>query len=193
MKVKGSALRSTMSFLRENYPPPTVERILNSLPEEDRKILTPPILTSAWFPAGSLCRLAHAMEKETPGDPQDLYVRLGKQSCRGRVEHRLPDLLPDRLPLLHHQAGDPGLEQLLRRGKMVILSSTSNTVHVRLEGAALPDAAMCTRITGWMTARWSFPAARASPSTTPHASTAAARRANGRRTGRRAAGQPIAR
>lgn len=151
MKVKGSALRSSMSFLREHYPLPTVERILGGLPEEDRKILTPPILTSAWFPAEALCRLAHGMEKETPGDPEELYLRLGKQSCEDGL---------NTVYRLFFQIGSPSF--IIKRisqvwsnyydeGKMAIISSTSNTVHVRLEGAALPDAAMCTRITGWMT------------------------------------------
>ena len=150
MKVKGSALRSTMNFLREHYPPPAIERILNGLPEEDRKILTPPILVSSWFPAETLCRLAHALEKETAGDPEELFLRLGKQSCEDGL---------NTIYRIFFQVGTPSF--IIKRvtqvwsnyydaGKMVLVSSTSNTVHVRLEGAHLPDSAMCTRITGWM-------------------------------------------
>jgi hypothetical protein len=150
MKVKGSALRSTMSFLREQYPAPTVARILAGLPEEDRKILTPPILTSAWFPADALCRLIHGMEKETPGDPQDLYLRVGMQSCEDGLNTIYKLFFKVGTPSFILKHAGQVWKNYYDEGQIVLVSSTSNTAHVRLEGAKMPDPAMCMRISGWM-------------------------------------------
>ena len=150
MKVKGSALRSSMNFLRENYPAPTVELILKGLPEEDRKILALPILASSWYPIEVLSRLARAMEKETPGDPEDLFTRLGKQSCEDGLNTIYKIFFKVGTPSFIIKRVAQVWSNYYDEGRMTILSSTSNTVHVRLDERPMPDAAMCTRITGWM-------------------------------------------
>ena len=70
-----------MNFMRENFPSEAVARILAGLPETDRRTLSQPILMSAWYRAGILCSIMHAMAKKCSERPDDLFFRLGRQSC----------------------------------------------------------------------------------------------------------------
>jgi len=150
MRVKGSALRSSMNFLRENFPPETALRILNGLPDEDRKVLGGTILMSDWYRAEILFGLMHAMTGETSEKPEDLFIRLGRQSCEDGLNtiYKIFFKVGTTSFILKHVA--QVWNNYYDEGKMLLLDSTPMTAHLRLEGAHLPDAAMCIRVSGWM-------------------------------------------
>jgi hypothetical protein len=150
MNVKGSAIRSTMTFMRENFPPEGAEFILGTLEGEDRALLTRPIPLAGWFDAGILVRLMTAMTKGTHEPPLKLYHRLGRQSCddgldmmfRIFVRMRSPSFLLKHLPEVWHNYYDAG--------QMILLGSDKTHAHLRLVDTRLESPALCVRIAGWM-------------------------------------------
>ena len=50
MNVKGSALVSTLEFVEIKYGKDAIQKVLEKLPEEDRKILSEPIMQPIWYP-----------------------------------------------------------------------------------------------------------------------------------------------
>ena len=150
MRVKGSALRSSMNFLRENFPPEAVDHVLDQLSEEKRGMLMHPIPSSEWFAADILYDLMQAMTTATHERPEKLFNRLGRQSCddsldtvyRVFVKMRSPAFLLKHVSQVWHNFYD--------EGQMILLSSTLKSAHLRLQEARIPNPAMCVRITGWM-------------------------------------------
>lgn len=150
MKVKGAALRSTLHYIREHYPPEQVEAILGRLDAEHRKLLDRPILVSAWYEAEVLYTLMKAVAATSGEEPRALWHRMGRQSCDDglntvyKIFYRLGSpayILKRGFQLWNHYFSD---------GLMVIEDSTATSARSRLTKNFFPDESMCVRITGWM-------------------------------------------
>ncbi len=80
-RVKGTAVQSSLRFVRERFGAPAAEGVLRALPTEQRTRLRDTILASSWYPMEDL--LAYMMEAERQlgqQDPQLLYD-MGQASC----------------------------------------------------------------------------------------------------------------
>ena len=150
MKVKGSALRSTLNFIREHHPPEQVEKMLQHLKPEHKKLLERPILVSDWHEAVILVDLMKAVPTVTGEDGRSLWHRIGRQSADDglntvyKVFFRLGSpsyILKRGLQLWNNYYSD---------GVMVVENITDQGADVRLTKNAFPDECMCIRITGWM-------------------------------------------
>jgi uncharacterized protein (TIGR02265 family) len=83
IKVKGGALLSRLSFVREERGEEGVQKVLARLPESDRTACTP-ILTGAWYPFALNQRLDEAIAAEM-GMGENVFLAIGKKSA----EHNL--------------------------------------------------------------------------------------------------------
>lgn len=81
MNVKGSALRSTLNYLRERYTPEQTNMVMSVLYDDQRKTLESPILVSSWYEADLLYALLRSMAAQLGEQPQALYEKVGRQSC----------------------------------------------------------------------------------------------------------------
>jgi hypothetical protein len=150
MNVKGSALRSSLNYLRENFPPADVDKILDRLPPEQRKIFEKPVLVSDWFDAKVLYSLMKAMAGGSNQDPRALYHQMGRQSCDDGL---------NTVYKIFYKLGSPSyiIEKGMRvwnnyysDGVIVTLKSTPKMAHIRLTKNSFPDESMCIRLNGWM-------------------------------------------
>jgi hypothetical protein len=150
MKVKGSALRSTLKFASDHYPEKTVRAVMESLPAEHRSELGKSILAGDWYDAGLLHTYMHALARAS-GDPEDdLFYRIGRQSCDDGLNslYRMffkvgsPHFILKRVPQIWGNYYDAG--------RMTLVEGTPLTALIRLEGTHFPDEALCHRIRGWM-------------------------------------------
>lgn len=150
MKIKGSALRSTMNYLREHFSPDQVEKVMQALPSDARAILEIPILVSSWYEADLLFVLMKKMVSELNQSPDILFPKMGEQSCDDGM---------NTVYRIFFKIGSPGYilkftiqvwSNYYSEGKMILVSRTSNSAHLRLEEVHFPDRAMCLRITGWL-------------------------------------------
>ena len=83
VKVKGGALLSRLTFVKEQRGDEGVQRVLARLPEADRTACTP-ILTGGWYPFALNQRLDEAIAAEM-GMGEDVFLVIGEKSA----EHNL--------------------------------------------------------------------------------------------------------
>ena len=150
MKVKGSALRSTMNYLREHFGPDQVRRILDRLPEEQRAAAEKPVLISSWYEADLLYGLMRAMAAEVQGDPREFYRALGRQSCDDGLNTVYKVFFKVGTPSFMLKFTIQVWGNYYSEGKMVAVATGANSAHLRLEGVRSLDEAMCWRVTGWL-------------------------------------------
>ncbi len=149
MKVKGAALRSTMNYIREHFPPAAIEKVLSRVSPEDQKILRRPLLVSDWYESKILIALMRAAGKETDQDERSLFHAMGRQSCDDglntvyKIFYKLgsPSFIVSKgLHLWNNYYSD---------GVIATLESSPTMAHIRLTRNPFPDEAMCIRLSGW--------------------------------------------
>ena len=80
-QVKGSVLKSRLAFVEEHAGREGVQRVLDSLPEEDRKALKI-LLAVQWYPFELGKRLDEAIVKIVGGGRPDFFWKLGEASAQ---------------------------------------------------------------------------------------------------------------
>jgi uncharacterized protein (TIGR02265 family) len=83
VKVKGGALLSRLSFVREERGEEGVQRVMARLSESDRALCSP-ILTGGWYPFALNQRLDEVIAAEM-GMGEDVFLLIGRKSA----EHNL--------------------------------------------------------------------------------------------------------
>ncbi len=88
--VKGSVLQSRLAFVKERAGQPAVDKVLASLPESDRKILTGMLLPAGWYPFETADRLDLAISREL-GMGDQVFRVLGEKSATDNLaaSHRV--------------------------------------------------------------------------------------------------------
>ena len=150
MKVKGSALRSTLNYLREHFTTDQVRNIMGRLSDDQRASAEKPVLTSSWYEAGLLYDLMHAMAAESPGDPREFYRVLGRQSCDDGLNTVYRVFFKVGSPAFMLKFTIQVWTNYYSEGKMALLEGSPHSAHLRLEGIRSTDEAMCCRVTGWL-------------------------------------------
>lgn len=79
-KIKGSILKSRLEFIRKEFGEAGLSRIMDTLPEEDQKILGR-LVTVAWVDFAVGRRLDDAIVKEIGGGSTRVFERLGEASA----------------------------------------------------------------------------------------------------------------
>ncbi len=150
MKVKGSALRSTMNYLREHFTSEQVNRVLSALPAGHRDELSKPILISTWYDSAILFNLMNAMARESGQPSEVLFHRLGRQSCDDGLNTVYRIFFKIGTPSYMLKFTVQVWRNYYDEGKFVVLSGSSNQAHIRLQDVSFPDSGMCVRVTGWL-------------------------------------------
>jgi len=79
-KIKGSIIKSRIEFVRKEFGEAGLSRIMDSLPEEDQKILGR-LVAVAWVDFAVGKRLDEAIVKELGGGGTRVFERLGEASA----------------------------------------------------------------------------------------------------------------
>lgn len=150
MNVKGSALRSTLNYLREHFTADRVRRVMERLPAGQRSAVEKPVLTSSWYDADVLYGLMHAMASEAGGDPKELYRMLGRQSCDDGLNTVYKVFFKVGTPSFMLKFTLQVWSNYYSEGKMVLVAGGSQAAHLKLEDVRFVDEAICCRVTGWL-------------------------------------------
>jgi hypothetical protein len=78
VNVKGTALVSTVRFLKEAHGETAVKRVFSSLPKQERELAEHGFLVSAWYPIDLLMGLTRIAKEQLGGD---LAKALGRASA----------------------------------------------------------------------------------------------------------------
>ena len=80
--IKGNVLISRLKFVRERADATGLERVLASLPPDDRQALSGWILPISWYPLELCIRLDRAIARElSPDDPSRVFLEMGRASA----------------------------------------------------------------------------------------------------------------
>jgi uncharacterized protein (TIGR02265 family) len=86
-QIKGGVLLSRLDFVRERSGPEALQKIIDSMPPDDRKILTGLILPSSWYPFDMSARLEDAIAQAlSPGDPKAIFLAFGRASADANLQ-----------------------------------------------------------------------------------------------------------
>jgi hypothetical protein len=147
--VKGSPIRSLLSFLEADLTPDQRDQAFRSLPVEYGARFRNPILASECIPVHMLNRLTEEAAR-AKGEPLvEFAIRAGRAAAKDAVQgiYRFFALVLTPTAILGKAS--QMWKALYNRGDLVVESQTSAGAHIRL--ADFPsELAGCSRITGWI-------------------------------------------
>jgi uncharacterized protein (TIGR02265 family) len=120
--VKGSKILSKIAFVRDTYGEPAVERVIDSLPEDDRIEVRAAIL-SGWYPIEMYHRVLDAVAREVAGGDDSVFDRIGEYSAESLFKtvyrgylHQDPRQVLDNMVPLHSLLNRPGRMEVSMNG-----------------------------------------------------------------------------
>jgi uncharacterized protein (TIGR02265 family) len=146
--IKGGVLTSRLAFLEGRGGPAAVDRVLATLPAEDRTVLSGNIAPSGWYPFETGSRLDTAIEAELGGGDA-LFREMGAQSARDNlspaqrafVRERDPHALLKGAASIYRLYYDTGRRTFERLGqRKVALRTYDSTTFSRAD---------CLTVIGW--------------------------------------------
>lgn len=150
-RVKGTALRASISFLESRADPDSYRDILGNLPSDARQIVDAPILQSSWYPFDVLVALAQAAKGHVPvPEGSTVSWEMGRHSS----EQGLKGVYRVFLRIL-----DPGyitrkstqiFTAYYDSGKMELVSLENKRAEIRVDGFDQPSNVFCERLQGFM-------------------------------------------
>ncbi len=80
-QVKGTAVLSSVRYVRERFGDDALARLLAALPPGDRAVLGQGILASSWYPMEAFLRFMQEAERQLGTQEADVVRRMGRASC----------------------------------------------------------------------------------------------------------------
>jgi predicted hydrocarbon binding protein len=150
-KVKGTALRSTVEFLKASVGEAEYLRLIESMAPQDQDVLKNPVLLSSWYEFSLLRRLMQRAEgKIATPQGHSLAWALGRFSAESALStiYKLffkmadPAYIIKKASYLYPTYYDSGSMEV------VGLEDRAATIHIK--GFDEPSAEFCDRMQGWM-------------------------------------------
>jgi uncharacterized protein (TIGR02265 family) len=147
-QIKGSVVKSRLAFVEEHSGKDGVERVLASLPEDDRKALRS-VVTVKWYPLALGTRLDEAIVKVLGGGKPEFFERLGAASAEKNLTtvHKAfvtqgdPHAFLTRTPAIYSMYYEKGRREYEKTGDRSAVLTTHDA-----EVFSAPD---CLTIVGW--------------------------------------------
>jgi hypothetical protein len=149
LSVKGAPVKSTVQYivskLEDRLPPFTAQ-----LPPGIKEWFSSPILATKNYSAEDLARLMEAYAATIGGDPEAVYMEMGRASADYSLNtiHRM--FLAIGTPEMMVPRGAAAWNSYYDQGTMKATTEGPGTAMMQLSGVRLPHRAICMRITGWM-------------------------------------------
>ncbi len=149
-QVKGTAVLSSLRYVRERFGEEALAGVLSALPAQDCATLRGLLLASSWYPMSTLLRFMQEVERQLgPRDPKVLQ-NMGRASCDEGLRGIYKIFL---------KVGSPGyiidraarvLSNYYDTGELVVVERDERHVAVELRGLEGSERQFCERIYGWM-------------------------------------------
>lgn len=79
--MKGTAVQSSLRYVRERFGEGSLARVLEALPEDDRQALGHGILASSWYGMDAFLRFMQEVERQLGAQEPDVVRKMGRASC----------------------------------------------------------------------------------------------------------------
>ena len=150
VRIKGFAVRGLLKYVKESGYPGGIPKLLDTLPEEDRKHFAERILSSQWYPYPAFAVLARAIDTEIAKGEVAVLEDVGRSSGHldlGGVFKFVKSILS-----IQRVVGRASAywSRYCDVGELTVIDSSANHYIVRL--TEFPDIAEehCHMICGWM-------------------------------------------
>lgn len=151
VKVKGTALKSTMVFLEERVGGDQIREAISNFPDEERRRLADPIILSEWYPFSLLVKLMDSCMPmvKTEGN-KSIYWVLGRfsadYSLKGiyKIFFRFAD------PHYIIKKSSQVFSSYYDSGKMEVVICEPHQAILHLTGFNEPSIKFCDRLLGFM-------------------------------------------
>lgn len=150
-RVKGTALKSTIGFLKSHMGDEGYEKFLKDLTPEERAVATSPILLSGWYEFSFLRKLMKVAEGRMPlTSGRSLAWELGRYSAEAALSsiYKLffkvtnVGFIVKKATYLYPTLYDSGV--------MEVVDLKDDSAVIRIKEFNEPSAEFCDRMQGWM-------------------------------------------
>lgn len=149
-RVKGTAVASSLRYVRERFGEAALAQVLEGLAEEDRRVLEPGVLAASWYPMGLFLRFMYEAERQFVVQEPDLIRRMGRASAEYSVTTIYKIFLKVGTPEFILGQAAPVFGSYYDTGTMRVAERRSGHAVAELSGFAESAPQFCRRILGWM-------------------------------------------
>ena len=148
--VKGSALKTSVAFISAKFGESGWKKVLSSLPDKDREILSKRVLVSSWYPFSSYLSLLTTADKMFGKGDFALCADMGRYSAESDLgsvymvfnKEANPHFIISRAAAIWKTYYDSGRMEIAEKG--------DKSVTLRILGFSSPARQHCLRVQGWM-------------------------------------------
>jgi uncharacterized protein (TIGR02265 family) len=149
-QVKGTAVQSSLRYVRERFGEESVARVLAALPEADRTALGPGVLPSSWYPMATFLRFMQETERQLGAQERDVVRKMGRASCDYGVTGAYRIFFKVGSPEFIISRAAPAFSSYYDTGELRIVESGPGRVAAEIAGLEGGAPQFCERIFGWM-------------------------------------------
>lgn len=149
-QVKGTAVQSSLRYVKERFGEGALARVIEALPEEDRKALGHGILASSWYEMGAFLRFMQEAERQLAAQEPDVVRKMGRASCDYGVTTVYRIFFKVGSPEFIISRGTRVFSSYYDSGELRIVDSGPGRAVAELVGLQGGAPQFCDRIFGWM-------------------------------------------
>jgi uncharacterized protein (TIGR02265 family) len=149
-QVKGTAVQSSLRYVRERFGEEAVTRVLAALPEADRVALGQGILPSSWYPMDAFLRFMQEAERQLGAQEPDVVRKMGRASCDYGVKGAYKIFFKVGSPEFIISRAAPAFSSYYDTGELRIVERGPGQVAAEITGLEGGAPQFCERIFGWM-------------------------------------------
>ena len=148
-QVKGTAVISTIRFIKEEFGEEGLAKVAKRLGTEDQSRMESVVLASAWYPVSFLLALMRAAKAEFGGAMPDLITRMGRASAdyAHTTVYKLVFKVGSTQWIISKASAI--FSNYYDQGKMVVTESGEGFANIELRDFGEPAPEFCERIAGW--------------------------------------------
>ncbi len=149
-QVKGTALQSSLRYVRERFGEAAVHGVLGKLPPGHVEILRGTILASSWYPLAALLAFMTEAERQLAPQEPDLLFQMGKASCDHGVTGVYKVFFKVGSPEFVVSRAARVFSSYYDSGELRVVESRDGYAAVEIGGLEPVAPQLCARFYGWM-------------------------------------------
>jgi hypothetical protein len=149
-KVKGTAVQSSLRYVRERFGEDPLARVIEALPEGDRAAFGHGVLASSWYEMDAFLRFMQEAERQLRTQEPDVVRKMGRASCEYGVTGVYKIFFKVGSPEFVISRATRVFTSYYDTGELKIVESGPGRAVVELTGLEGGAPQFCERIYGWM-------------------------------------------
>lgn len=149
-QVKGTAVQSSLRYVRERFGEGPFARVIEALPEGDRAAFGHGVLASSWYAMDALLRFMQEAERQLGAQEPDVVRRMGRASCDYGVTGVYKIFFKVGSPEFIIARAARVFASYYDTGALKVVESGAGRAVVELTGLEGGAPQFCERIYGWM-------------------------------------------